>query len=77
MDESKKLANFLSELNYNDIVSEVVERSKDLVLDQLAGQLAASTKPWSLAVYKYVKGLGGPEESTIVGYGDSCSLCPC
>ena len=53
MEESKKLSRFLAGLKYSDLREEVVEKTKDLVLDQLGVELAASTKPWSVAVYKY------------------------
>jgi 2-methylcitrate dehydratase PrpD len=70
MDESKRLARFLSELRYNDLSNEVVERTKELVLDQLGIQLATSTTPEGLALYKYIQGVGGLGESTVVNYGD-------
>jgi 2-methylcitrate dehydratase PrpD len=70
MDESKRLATFLSGLRYEDLKSDLVERAKALVLDQLGVELATSTTPQSMALYKYVRGWGGPAESTIVHYGD-------
>jgi 2-methylcitrate dehydratase PrpD len=70
MHETKKLASFLSGLEYHDLTKEVVERTKDLILDQIGVALAASSKPWSLKVYDYVKGFGGQRESTILNYGD-------
>ena len=70
MNESRKLASFLTSLAYTDLSNEVIEKTKDLVLDQLGIELAASTKPWSVVVYDYVRGLGGSGESTIVNYGN-------
>ncbi|MEI9479923.1 MAG: MmgE/PrpD family protein, partial [Deltaproteobacteria bacterium] len=70
MDESKKLAGFLSEVSYNDINKEVIERTKDLILDQLGVEIATSAKPWSLAVYKYARSFDDSKESTIIRYGD-------
>ena len=70
MDESKKLAGFLSEVSYNDINREVIERTKDLILDQLGVEIATSAKPWSLAVYKYARSFDDSMESTIIRYGD-------
>jgi hypothetical protein len=34
----------------------------NLSLDQLGVELAASTKPWSLAVYKYIRDFGFGDE---------------
>ncbi len=70
MNESKKLAEFLADLSYKDLGGEVIEKAKDLILDQLGVELVASTKPWNVIVYKYVRGFGGLGESTIVNYGD-------
>ncbi|MBI2859253.1 MAG: MmgE/PrpD family protein [Chloroflexi bacterium] len=70
MDESKVFASFLSQLKYNDVPNDVIEHAQDIMLDQLGVEIAASTKPWSVAVLKYVRTFGGPAESTIVNYGD-------
>ena len=70
MNESKRLASFLSELKYGDLAREIVEKAKNLILDQLGVELATSTTPQSVALYGYIKGFGGPGESTIVNYGD-------
>ncbi len=70
MEESRKLAAFASRLSYDSLSERVVERAKDLILDQVGCQVAGSTMPWSKAVYEYItdcKGAG--EESTIVRYG--------
>ena len=70
MEESRKLAAFLSRLSYEELPRSVVEKTKDLVLDQLGCQLAGATMPWSRAVYDYVvESRGMAEESTIVRYG--------
>ena len=66
MNETRKLAAFACELKYEDLPGEVIAKAKELILDQLGVQLAASTKPWSKAVYKYVRGLGGRSEATII-----------
>lgn len=70
MDETRKLAQFVKEIDYNDMDEKVIEKAKGLVLDQFGCQLAFSTLPWSKAVYKYVKSRkGGTEDSTVVNYG--------
>ncbi|MBI2859488.1 MAG: MmgE/PrpD family protein [Chloroflexi bacterium] len=70
MNESRKLAELLVGLKYSDLGNAVIEKAKDLILDQLGVELAASTKPWSVAVYRYVRDQAGRGESTIVNYGD-------
>ena len=70
MDESRRLATFLSELGYEDLSVDIIEKTKDLILDQLGIELATSTTTQSIALYKYIRGFGGPRESTIISYGD-------
>lgn len=70
MDESRELAKFVAKLKYSDLPKNVVQKTKDLILDQLGVQLAASTKPWSKAVYRDAMNAGGRKDSTIVYYGD-------
>ena len=70
MNETKILAQFISELKYSDLSDEVIVKAKSLILDQLGCQLAFSQLPWSKAVYKYVKDKKcGRKESTIAYYG--------
>jgi 2-methylcitrate dehydratase PrpD len=70
MNETRELAEFIADVQYSDLPREVVEKTKSLILDSIGVQLAASTKPWSKIVYRYVKGLGGPHQSSILNYGD-------
>ncbi|MFC2065942.1 MmgE/PrpD family protein [Chloroflexota bacterium] len=70
MNESRGLAGFVAGLKYDDLPEEVVQKTKDLILDQLGVELTCSTKPWSKAVYQDTMNAGGKEESTIVNYGD-------
>jgi 2-methylcitrate dehydratase PrpD len=70
LEETRKLASFVSRLSYEELPRGIVEKTKDLILDQLGCQLAGSTMPWSRAVYEYVEASRGrAEESTIVRYG--------
>ncbi len=70
MDESRTLARFAGKLAYEDLPESVVEKTKQLILDQLGCQLAGSTLPWTRPAYEYiVEGKGGRQESTIVHYG--------
>ena len=61
---------FVCELDYAKLPLEVVQRAKDLILDQLGCQLLGSLMEWNGAVYRVVKEnkQGGP--ATIVNYGD-------
>lgn len=70
MDESRKLAKFVANLKYSDLPKNVVQKTKNLILDQFGVELAASNKPWSKAVYRDAINAGGRGESTIVYYGD-------
>jgi 2-methylcitrate dehydratase PrpD len=70
MEESKTLARFAGKLAYEDLPETVVEKTKELVLDQLGCQLAGSTLPWTRPAYEYVvDGKGGKQESTVINYG--------
>lgn len=70
MNETKELAQFVTKVSYNDLKDEVIDKAKGLVLDQLGCQLAFATKPWSQAVYEYIRSRkGGSKESTVVNYG--------
>ncbi len=70
MDETKKLAKFVSELTFRDLPKNVIDKAKELILDQLGCQLAGSTLPWSKPAYEYVAEYKvAREESTVVNYG--------
>jgi len=70
---TQELAEFVCRLKYTDLPKEVIDKAKELVLDQLGVQLACSTLPWSKIVYDYIKDIkessGIRGESTIVNYG--------
>ena len=70
MEESRTLARFVGKLAYEDLPETVVEKTKELILDQLGCQLAGSTLPWTRPAYEYVAdGKGGRQESTVINYG--------
>ena len=70
MEESRTLARFAGKLAYEDLPETVVEKTKELILDQLGCQLAGSTLPWTRPAYEYVaEGKGGRQESTVINYG--------
>jgi 2-methylcitrate dehydratase PrpD len=63
------LAQFVCKLTYEDLPGAVIEKTKELILDQLGCQLAGSTLPWTQPAYDYVADYGGRGESTVVGFG--------
>jgi len=70
MEESRTLARFAAKLAYEDLPETVVQKTKELILDQLGCQLAGSTLPWTRSAYEYVAdGKGGRQESTVINYG--------
>jgi 2-methylcitrate dehydratase PrpD len=70
VEESRKLAAFVSRLSYESLPERVIEKAKDLILDQMGCQMAGSTMPWSKAVYEYITDCrGGGKQSTVVRYG--------
>ena len=70
MNESRQLANFVSELKYENLPPKVIAKAKDLVLDQVGIMMACATLPWSKSIFDYVCDWGGcKEESTVAYYG--------
>jgi len=70
VEETRKLARFVNELTCEDLPEKVIDKTKELILDQLGCQLAGATLPWSKTTYEYIKDYKGQrEESTIVNYG--------
>lgn len=64
------LADFVHQIEFDDLPGEAVEMSRKMVLDQLGGQLACSVLPWNKEVLKYVEDLAiGSDQSTILNYG--------
>ena len=70
MEETRRLARFISGLTYESLSEGVIEKTKELILDQLGCQLAGATMPWSKAAYEYIADYKGPrQESTVVNHG--------
>src|SRR6266699_3234467 len=67
---AQKLSAFVCGMDYEKLPAEVIDRLKDLLLDQLGCQLIGSSVEWNQSVYKFVKENkhGGP--ATIVNHGD-------
>ncbi len=70
MNETRELANFITNTKYSDLSVEIVAKGKILILDQLGCELAFAVMPWSKAVYEYVRDRKGVRsESTVTHYG--------
>jgi len=73
MEALEQLAEFTGQLEYRDLPRNVIEKARELVLDQLGVQLVCSTLPWSSAAYHYIQDIqartGLKGESTILNYG--------
>ncbi len=70
MNESRELAKFASELQFDRLPKNVIARAKDLVLDQVGIMMACATLPWSKLIYDYVRDWGDcKQESSVAYYG--------
>jgi 2-methylcitrate dehydratase PrpD len=67
MSETRRLAEFVVGLNYDDLTPERVARAKELILDQVAIQIGVSRKPWLKLGVDYVLSQGGHAEASIAG----------
>ena len=67
---AQKLGMFVSRLKYEDLPAEVVDRTKDLLLDQLGCQLLGSKVEWNKPVYEFVKENNSGGSASIVNHGD-------
>jgi 2-methylcitrate dehydratase PrpD len=70
MNESRALADYAAGLTYDALPSEVVEKAKRLILDQIGIMIGISTMPWSRAINEYIRDWGDSKpESTVAHYG--------
>lgn len=67
---ARKLAEFISNLEYDSIPNEVLEKAKELVLDVFRLSVAGSQVPWGQLTYEVFRKIEGKEESTALGFGD-------
>ena len=66
---AQQLSKYIIQLQYRDLPEEVIERTREIVLDQLGCQLIGSTLRWNKIIYDFVADFQGRGESTIVNYG--------
>ncbi|MDQ2763441.1 MAG: MmgE/PrpD family protein, partial [Pseudomonadota bacterium] len=68
--QSRRLAEFAHSLRFEDIPSEVIEKTKDHMLDALGIALASTGFEYASATRSGVAALGGSGEATVLAYGD-------
>ncbi len=66
---SKKIAEFVAALSYEDLPDEVIGKSKDCVRDYLGCVLGAYPVDESKMVAEWVRDMGDRNESTVLGWG--------
>ena len=62
-----QLAEFLAKTNYQDLPDPVIEKTKELITDQLGVALASSTLSWNRKVLEYVQDMGISGDSRVIG----------
>lgn len=69
-----KIAEYVTEFNYEDIPEHVVEHAKYIILDTVGAILAASNPslPASMIITEFVREQGGAEDSTVIGRDFKC-----
>lgn len=68
MNCTKKLAEFATSLEYEDLSEEVLTKSKMCVLDTLGTTLLGSTQTVGKIIVEFVRDMGSKGESTIIGH---------
>jgi 2-methylcitrate dehydratase PrpD len=66
---SQQIAELAAGLRYEDLPQEVRERAANLVLDLLGSMIGSKEVESSTIAAQVALELGGPEESTVIGYG--------
>lgn len=71
---TRRFAEHAAGLRYEDLPAELVELTKRCILDTLGVCIGASSlSPEAKLLDQYVKGLGGREESSVLGFGGKVS----
>lgn len=71
---SRRMAQFALGLRYEEIPEAAAKEAKRFLLDSLGCALAAVDLPGMAAAHRYVQGLGGKEQATVIGYGTRTNL---
>ena len=59
MNETLKIAQFVADIKFEDLPTDVIERCKIYILDNLTCGFVGSLQPWSKMVTDLVNDLGG------------------
>jgi 2-methylcitrate dehydratase len=63
------MAEFTLQLQYEDLPPEVIREAKRFLLDSIGCALAAVRSEDMQAMHRFIEGLGGKEEATVIGSG--------
>ena len=69
MSISEKMARFAADLQYEHIPEEAIHEAKRFLLDSMGCALAAVHSADMRAMYRFVEGLGGTPQATVIGSG--------
>ena len=67
MDETRRLARFVSGTGFDDLPAEVVECAQVFMLDNIASGMLGSVQPWSGMVAEMIREAGSKGECTVFG----------
>lgn len=70
MDAIYQLAEFIHRTKFEDIPSHVVEHGKLIIMDTLGVGVAGSSAPGVAELAEWAKEMGGPEQSTMLVFGE-------
>jgi 2-methylcitrate dehydratase PrpD len=69
MNETRQLAEFISQTNYTSLDQATIQAAKIAILDGVANMVAGSTQELSDIVGEYIKEQGGTPTSSVIGWG--------
>lgn len=69
MSETRTLAQFIADTEYDNLPSPVVEAAKTAILDGVANVVAGSVQELADIIGRYVRDAGGSSQSSVVGWG--------
>src|SRR5574341_1268414 len=70
MNETRDLARWIVGLKWGDIPQEVIDYSKNLILDTVGCMFGGSIQDSNKAALRFIRSMGGVPECTVVNYGD-------
>ena len=72
---TEKMAELCAEISYENLPSEVVESTKDMLLDNVGCAFGAIVTPRSQIVCEMVDEFGGRQVSSVIGHGKTSPPC--